>query len=754
IIIFAQNVFSQPEENPNNQTFKVKNFKLKSNYNFSNVSGLQITFDLNLDNSLKDYFHNPYYVYFKLINDTNVVYVSKKNISIEARKTYGKKISEHKFLSFVIPYSKIKTSTGKHNLILEIFAKNDSKEFPTFFKKQLLVDVPKTYNYKEQEFKITNYRAVANVRSKKIKGVKINYNYGVKFITSQIKGIDVDNNIGKYIFYVKLINTKDNSEVNFFKLKSNEQEIEPVKILNKQEIFIPLNEINLPKGKYKVAVNLYAKTYDQKYFFKILASDTILLNQENLYFINFKLQKCEIANKEFDVSSVIGQLFSNSTSNTGLGYPDVYWTLKTGNIAKFYSKTNKNQLWAIPGKASIIISENDPISFSIMDYDITSFDDLIGEIKLQNTKGNFSKKYNSISFNNVNSADFEYTKIRFPDLEKSSISSKNTQIKGVSGLVCELSYNFSNLPACSNIDVTPFVKFKDKLYKVDYINIDKNTKNIDSQTQNSVVKVFIPYVKIPNKSSIGFIIKDNKLQFIQNKIFENKEIVKPEINDISAKFVNISEKFNAKTKTFGAMISIKWELPDFYKTNVKTIRSKIKIYANNKIFTDTIIDNIKLLNKDKFSIFIPYYKLKNYTGKIDFKIAEQSFVRKYQVGKSKLKFNIEPNNISEIKPKKALIKFKNIDDLNKISIKIYHDNKLVCKSNILDSAKKINFNDIDGKIICSKNDKISISINNVDKFGIEKEILVEDIFVEEFIKHKKIKINSKKSGCKKIKIFL
>ena len=749
-IFLCQNTFSQSDVNVNNQTFSVKNFK--SNYKSLKVSGIKFSFDLILNNPLENYFHNPYYIYFRLVNDSNIVYTSVKNIKVYADKTYGKKVSEH-FLSFTIPYSEIKISEGKHSLTLEVFAKNDSKDFPVFFKKQLVINKPKLYNYNEQEFNISNFRAVANIKSRKVEGVKIYFNSAFKFKSSEINGIDIDETLGKYIFYIKFTDITNKSEVALFDNKVGKLEITPLQLANKYEIFIPLNNINLPKGKYKIAVDLYAKTYDQKYLFKNLANDTVLLNQPNLYFLNFKLNKCDVVHKKYDVSSVIGQIFSKSTSNTGLGYPDVYWSLKTGSITKFYSETNKNRLWAIPGKASIIIAENDPLFFSVVDYDITSFDDLIGKIKLQNKTGNFSKKYTSINFGDVKLADFEYTKVRFPKLEKSFIISKKSKIKGVSGLNCELTYSFSNLTPSSNIYVTPFIKFKDKLYEVDYINIDKNTKHLNEQKAESTINVFIPYVKIPNKSSVGFIIKDNNSIFIQNKIIENKEIIKPEINDISVKIENINEYFNRTTNTFGILILLKWELPLFYKTNVKKIRSEIKLYANNKIFIDTIVDNIKELGNNRLRLFIPYYKLKKYNQKVDFKIIEQNFVRKYQTGNSELKFNTKVDNISEIEFKKINLKFKNITDLNSLLIKIYHDNKLVCESEKISSAKKINFTDFNKKIVCSKNDKIKISVINIDKFGIEKNILTKEIFADEFVNRKKIIIKNHKSNCKKIKII-
>ncbi len=754
LLFFTNTIFSQ-NDNPDVQDFVIKNLKIESYNKYSELQGVTIYFDLDLLNPLNNYFDNPYYIYFNLKKDSNIVYASDYNVEVSAKKTYNKKISQHKDLYFFIPYSKIKTSDGKQNLLLEIYAKNNTKEFPVFFKKLITVNIPKMYYYNNQEFNISNFRAVSNIKHQNVYGVKVNFNYKVKFLSSQIKGADTDENLRKYIFYIKLINLADNSDIYFFKQKYAENEVSFIKNTDKQEFFIPSNVINLPKGEYKIAVNLYAKTYDQKYIFKILATDTITLKQPELYFFNFKLINCDIAKKEYDVPSVIGQIFSSSTSNTGLGYPDVYWTISTGDIPKFFSKTNKNELWAIPDKANIIIAENDPLSFSVFDYDITSFDDLIGEIKLKNIPGNFSKKYNSVSFDNVNSANFEYTKTKFPSLKKSNIITKPYKLNGVSGLLCEISYSFSDLPVNSNIDVTPFIKFKDKLYKVDYINVNKNTQNINNQKQKSNVKVFIPYVKIPNNSSVGFIIKDTKSEFFNKKVFENKNIIKPDINNIIAKIDNIIEKFNPQTKTFGAMVYIKWNLPEFYKFNVKNIHSHLKFYADNKIFIDTLINNIESLKNNKLSIFIPYYKLKNYSlQKINFNVKEQNFVRKYKVGESNINFSITPNKIRNLKPKKILIKFKSINNLNNITIKIYHDKKQVYTSTKQKVAKKIIFNKFNGNIICSKNDKITISVTSADKFDIEKEIFLKEYFIDKLFTRKRLNLKGDKTTIKKIKIYL
>ena len=414
LIIFVNTQMFSQEENPDIQTFTVKNFNLKKN-----DAKIKVNFDLVLSNCLDKYIFNPYYVYVKITDSANnTVYKPTGGIKIYAEKTYGKKVAEQKYLNFDIPYSSLDLPEGTHKLNLILYAENDSKKFPDFYTKKILVKIPKSYYNYEQSFVVDNYRAVGNAKKYGVKGIKINFNCTFKFTKNQIKGIETDKSLANYIFYVDLINVENNDKINLFdRPKKNVLAFTVLKKNDTYELFIPYNQINLAQGNYKVRSVLYAKTSDDKYIFKRLATDTTGIVQPKLYLLDFELINCDVQKKEYDVTSAFGRIFSSSTSNSGLGYPDVYWQLKTGSLIKYLSETNTNELWAIPGKARIVIAENEPVYFSVMDFDTLSPDDGIGIIKLKNIPENTSKKYASVHFGNVTSADFKYKKTPLFGLE-------------------------------------------------------------------------------------------------------------------------------------------------------------------------------------------------------------------------------------------------------------------------------------------------------------------------------------------------
>ena len=365
------------------------------------------------------YLFNPYYVYVKITDSTNnTVYKPAGGIKIYAEKTYGKKVAEQKYLTINIPYSSLNLPEGKHRLNLILYAENDSKKFPDFYTKKILVNIPKSYYNYEQSFNVDNFRAVGNMTKYGVKGIKINFNCKFKFTKNQIKGIETDKDLANYTFYVDLLNADNNETINLFdKPKKNILEFTVLKKSDKYELFIPYNQINLRKGKHKIKVLLHAKTSDNKHLFKNLSVDSTNIMQPKLYLLEFELINCKVLEKEYDVTSAFGRIFSKPTSNSGLGYPDVYWQLKTGNLVKYYSETNTNELWAMPGKAQIVVAENDPVYFYVMDFDSLSPDDRIGMIKLRNIPENTSKKHASAHFGDVTSADFEYKKTPLSGLQ-------------------------------------------------------------------------------------------------------------------------------------------------------------------------------------------------------------------------------------------------------------------------------------------------------------------------------------------------
>lgn len=743
LISISQIIFSQNNKSEN-QKFKIQFFKISNTSDIKDLVGLNISFDIILSNPLENYYNFPYNLFVEL-KDTanNTVYKTEKSVAeIFAKKSFtNPKECEPSYVKFYIPFSEINSSVGEQKYTLIIKAKSQSKDFNEIFNYKVLINKPKMFDNTEQKFNITKFSA-QQIKKYQVKGLDINFSYSLKFDVSQIKNIESNSKLGEYYFAVKLFNKNDNTPIQVFTKSTSIKSITPTKKTGTAEIFIPLNDINLSQGKHDIYINLFAVTSLGNYNFGKLFSDTLNLIQEKLYIFNFTLSKCNIADNEYDISSEIGRLFSSASSNKGKGYPDVYWKLNTGNITKFFSKTYKNQLYAPTGNTMFIITESDPIKFSVMDYDITSFDDFIGGKSIKNINGTFSKKFESYSSGGIISSNFKYSKTNLPSLKKSNITNKLTKQEGVTGYISSLTYKFNDLPKNSNLSVKPIYTKNSETKYLNYESLPAKETNF---------KIFIPIINIPRNCKIGYEIKDNK--FINKQIFSEHNIKTPEINDIIPKIESVKEELNLVSKTYGLRVTILWDIPFFYKKNSDNIYSILSIYKNNTKILDTTITNLKELTNNKINLFIPYYKLSDYSKAINFIITDTSKILNYIVGSTKLNFKANLPKIESLNLKKAIIYLKKFDSTDKYFIQIYHDKKCIYISPKVKATKKITFENLKPNLLFNKNDKIRISINKENKFGLPSIIDSKEFYGEDFINKKKLKIKGIKPLYKKAYLF-
>ncbi len=410
IIIILLLTIKSYSQDYNNQSFKVTDFYLLNNGTTqTDKGGLSFSFDVSASRILKDAYDYPYYLNIKFF-DTNgqLIYQDDRAAKLFAKADFFDETkTENQYVKIVIPFEKLKIPPGKQQIKLEISAENNEKEFPVFFKKTILAKIPQMFHYYEQVFNVDSFLS-KQIQENKVAGIGINFKYHLKFDVSQIRDLKEHPEYGDYVFYVKFF--KNGKEIKLFENKNAEKKIRPLLKTNYLQLFVPLSDLKLPEGKHQIQLKLYATTDDRMYDAGEILNQDINVQQPKLYTFTFSLTHCSVKDNNYDVSSVLGQVFSSSTSNKGKGYPDVYWMIKTGNIIKYISPVWDNVLMAPEATTSFIIAEDDPLIFIVYDRDFPSQDDFIGQKIIENIPKEYDIKIEDYKDSGIYDTSFSYTK--------------------------------------------------------------------------------------------------------------------------------------------------------------------------------------------------------------------------------------------------------------------------------------------------------------------------------------------------------
>lgn len=742
------NLFSQTNIE-NEQEFLIENFYVVSPTSGIAKSKITLKFDVKLSIPIKDYYKKPYWFKMSLITkDSIVVYESKESIKVLAKPYFDdKSLSITKGLSVEIPFSDINMDVGKHSVLFRVQAENDYKDFGNIYLKQLLINVPKTYNYSEQQFTASNIEVSTDKEYKGLKGIKIMFDCNLKFQDFQIKGINDNRNLGNYYFLIELIDKNSGDIVGYLKDNVNVSIIHSDKIFKGVILHLPYNKINLQKGRYNLKLNIYAKHKNGMLNFGKLISKDVTITQPVLYYCVLNVNQMIATYKIYDVSSVFGRVFSKKTSEAGKGYPDVYWVAKTGGYIEYSSGINKNSFSLFPGKASFYISDEEPVSIVVYDHDITSFDDLIGRFIIKNRNGNFYKNYSDVFFKGIDRANFMFSKIEMPYIKTKKIITKAYKYKGVSGVKINLEYSCSKIPDDDMISIFPV--FKNSLRtneNFNYIDLSDSNQVIEDKSNIGNVNIFIPYYEIPDSSYIGFELQTSNTKINLGNIISNSPVIPVEFSDSKISVSGIFEIL--KQNIYGIEFNILHEIPENYFINNNSFKSKIKISNDGKVVKDTVVF-INDINSTKSIFFIPYYKLNSGNIKVfeDLSIYGTDFL----IGRSNQEKSFKLPEINEYSINKVVVKTKDIEFYDELFVVILYDNVKVFKSKSLKTKNEIVVETSNLKVKAYSEDKFSISIYGKDSYGISSEIYKKDVKFKQ-LNSGKIKLKSHRD-IKRIKII-
>ena len=734
-VLFFLNVFSQESE-PENQKITVNSFyveNISSNYN---KSGITLKFKVKFSEPIKDYFKYPYYMQVKLeMEKGEIIYVNETPKKIFAKPSFNNtQVAEINQITVQIPYSEIDILNGKHYVNLELNFSSDYKDYGNIFSKRLLINKPYLFDYEEQTFTTSYIRVSTDKIYKQLKGINILFNNSLKFLNYETKNIDKNPTLGDYYIKTKLFLMPNKEPIDFF----GDSEIVYKLTANKKDkrinIHIPHNKINLAKGEHKILIEVSATDISGNIEFGKIFKKELNYIQPKIYNLKVTMNLMEVNySTDYDVKSAFGRAFSKSTSNKGKGYPDVYWGVKAGEYIKYTSAANKNSFIVYSGQTNFYVTDTDPLFLICNDRDNTSFDDFIGKYKIRNTKGDFSKKYRNIKFNNVKKADFVVSKIELPYLISKGISLSQTKHKGISGVRASLNFASSTLQNEEYINVFPYEINDGKSFIIsDFVNLKNAGKALENYGDNGKIEIFIPYFALNNNSFLGFELKLGVQNTKLAKILYKNAVEIPKVNDVSLSTSKIIE--TKKENIHGIELLLSREIPEYYLKTEDKLLSKIRIVSKGKSIIDTslIIDKF---NSYSSKIFIPYYKTIN----SDFKITETVTIgsQNFIIGESSLNQHFEFKKSDNISVNSIFIQFKDLETYKNIIVGLKYDNKFIYKSDLIKVEKSTNIIANLQNFKAYKDDEISIIIfseRNIEIYS--KRIDISDLLTKKKVKLK------------------
>ena len=284
-----------------------------------------------------------------------------------------------------------------------------------------------------------------------------------------------------------------------------------------------------------------------------------------------------------------------------------------------------------------------------------------------------------------------------------------------------------------------------------------NIYTIAYNSLENTIKIFIPYFLIKPNSKIGFNIYSTNNNFILPKVFYNNNIEIPTINDLSSEIKDISvANIN---DIYGIRILFNYTIPDLYISNFGlknfVVNLKIDNKTSNKDFSDFTqlyddfsgkLDEFTINYDNKKAIFIPYYLIGKEYSYNEFVIKQTISSKEtgLQVGENKMKFHVTVPELVEANINKISLKTKNLENYDKIFIKILHGTNIIIQTKENAITKTIKW-DIENKnFVVHPNDKITIIVYGVDNYGITSIIYSWILTGKEFAKKNKFSLKGRK----------
>ncbi len=763
-------VFSFSQDLHNIQEFNVTNLKKDTWNDIHTKIGLSLKFDLGFKYPISDFIYNDYEIYVCLKDSNNkIVYQNDENYAkVYAKPDYkDKETALNENVYIFIPMSEINIKKGNHSLLLEINAKNSDKEFPVFYSDSIMYEMPKLYNYNEQEFKIENYTVSSTLRDGQ-KGIEINFDCYYEFVSQVIR--DKGINSTKFYFYVTIIDEKNNivfipqQEIsNYYKTEFEERTAISKDEKDEITLFISNRKLNLQEGEHNLKVILNVSNYSRNISFKDLADASVSITQESFFLVNMKVSDMEIKYFDnYDVSNVFGRIFSKSYKNKGRGYPDIIWNINTGYDRIYTSGIADNSFNGFDGEVSFKIIDSDPVFIDVYDYDKLSRNDFIASYKIKHGKGNFDVSFDKLSYKNIKNVDISFIKRKQPTILSKEIAIRSNKINGVSGIDVFFSYLTKYLS--DSLVVTPFLTDNsDKQHNLSIFSEITETGLIQSSefiinSDNGVLKIHLPYYSLFNGANIGFNIKVPDYNVQIASIINSEEIQIPKIKDIKLKILSINEYKHQGI--YGVLCKTAYEIPNDYISNVGFGNINFVDTLTNKFFDISKITEL-VPEKDykpthEKNYFIPFYKLRDIKSKIDVSVNYNVIIKSSEisVGSGLENFIIEKPELLQISIASLSMKTnKNTCLYTKLRIDIVHGDNNNYKTREQEIIKNMSFENFDS-FTAHPNDDVRINIIGIDKFGQEKglanyQITANDIKNRSSIKLKKnrflkkIKLNSK-----------
>jgi hypothetical protein len=139
-------------------------------------------------------------------------------------------------------------------------------------------------------------------------------------------------------------------------------------------LFIPLHMLNLPAGAHHLKYALMVSDINLKTKFPVISTGNIAITKPADVRYLLSLEQLEMINADYDTEIV--PISSN--------LPELQYVFAVGNDHYYQSEYVRNSLTAIPGSASLHLSEGDQIHLVLNDIDSGFFNgnDLLGDWKI------------------------------------------------------------------------------------------------------------------------------------------------------------------------------------------------------------------------------------------------------------------------------------------------------------------------------------------------------------------------------------
>lgn len=768
------------------QRITLQNIKL--NFNElqwgTDYKGIKIEFDCDflygfdqIYNSELSEEYGEYYIY-PIIKDEEgeIIYPTsfdkQKRIKAEPEyDKYGKKKPIDKYIKLFVPYKDI-NKEGAFIANLEIIAENKdgSVVLPILLKRKIEILKPITYNFEDQEFAVSSVLAKDKITTLGQKGIRVDFRCKFKFASDQIKGIDTNENMKSYYFYLVIKDNQGNVvySPSLVKKVTNGQEALCYKITpasppgeyKEVSFIIPYRLLNLQEGIHKLKGQINATNYNQSADFKGLAKFEMEVDFPKASINNLQVTKLEAVYGVYDVAGKnipIVNLFVGKKSKAGKGYPDVMWVIKNGDEAIYRAPTRNNSFFGADGSHSFKSMIDESVTFTAYDRDITSRHDLLGSFKFKGCNDDCKQLYTDTGFAKVKNVTLNFVKKSVPKINIKENKVGISKLEGMSGLKAEISYFVENLHNKDELSIEPLFA-NTHAYRtpqgISFIDKGKiavpNSFTITSNNYQGKFEYFIPLYLLGNYEDLitafSFQPFDLPVYALSYQIPQTAK----KVNDTKTK-VDIFPNYQNEDFV-GIKLSVTHEVPSSYFLNGNPqILHNLGFYVNKEGLSNrieelteykTIKSDVELNNyyskESKFSrdFFIPYYKLFPLKSKqsLRFEINTQLPKHNFEIGNFSKTTEIELPKLYELKIQKYDIQIKKRKKYKYMLWEVYHGDQLVYRTEPKQNNEKtIHWEKLPAEtIICHSQDKIHLYLFGHDSKGRESLISVWDFSGGEF----------------------